>query len=411
MVTSALPRSQRGVIEFPGMAGLAFLDTQYGRVSLTIHHNIRAAQTVWKSLEISDSASVTQAQSYESARAWYEKISMPLGAEPLIAIGRSETGQTLFLLPFEIVRRFGLRTLQWVGQSAANYNMGIYDRQFAQTINKSDMKALLKSIADTIDGLSLADFRNQPETWEDIPNPMMKLDHQKAPNSGFATLLDPDFETFYRNRFSGKTRNSLRRKERKLGDLGKLSYGWAKTPEECCTLLATYFEQKATWFTKQGIADPFSSPQHRAYFKQLALLPEGTLGRLELGYLKVGETVAATYNGSIVNGRFHLLLSSIALAETDKMSPGILLLRHQVQDMCRRGCHRYDLGAGLARHKSEWADDEIQLFDTFMAFDELGYAIKLLLSLTTTAKRRIKNTPALWAIARSMRSMLMKLQP
>ncbi|GAB4238754.1 MAG: GNAT family N-acetyltransferase [Methyloligellaceae bacterium] len=406
MVSRALGRSAPGVVVFPGPARLAYLDTSAGRISLTIHRSHAPAATFWKALQASPTVSLTHAQCYESARAWYEHVSPSRGAEPLIVAGRYENGKPQFLLPFEVGSRFGLRTLTWVGQDLANYNMGLFEKSFAEQISGADMRILLKSVCEEGGGFALAELRNQPLVWDGIPNPLVRLDHQQAANSGYATLLDADFETFYRNRFSGRTRNSLRRKERKLADMGELQYARAAGEAECLSILGEFLRQKAAWFRRNGIPDVFSVPEYRAYFEQLALLPEGTPGRLELGYLRVGERIAATYNGSVVNGRFHLLLSSIEGGEMGRWSPGIILLRHQIKEMCLRGCHRYDMGTGLAQHKSEWADEENKLFDTLLAFNAAGHAMKIPLRAAGSAKRFIKSRPALWSMATKVRQAI-----
>jgi CelD/BcsL family acetyltransferase involved in cellulose biosynthesis len=244
-----------------------------------------------------------------------------------------------------------------------------------------------------------------------VPNPLAALPRQQSPNCGYAISLDQDFDTLYRNRFSGRSRNSLRRKERKLQDLGAVEYGWAGTNAERGRMLEEFFSQKAAWFQKHGISDPFADPHYRGFFHSIAALPEGTPGRLELGFLKAGTKVVATFHGAEVAGRFHMLLSSIAPGESERWSPGILLMRNQIESLCARGAHYYDLGSGHAQHKSEWSDVEIPLFDSFLALDEMGYAVTIPLSVMSGTKRKIKNSKALWSMAQFVRRNLVRLTP
>jgi CelD/BcsL family acetyltransferase involved in cellulose biosynthesis len=233
-------------------------------------------------------------------------------------------------------------------------------------------------------------------------NPFAVLPHQPSPNRGYAVLLDRDFDTLYRNRFSGRKRNGLRRKERRLSQLGKLQIGWAKNLQERHDLLDTFFRQKAEWFAKHGIADPFTAARRR-FFEKLSALPDGTAGRLEAGYLKIGDAVAATFHGSPVGNCHHMLLSSIASGETERWSPGILLMREEIRYACGKDFLRYDLGIGQARHKSEWCDEEIDLFDSYIALDETGYALTLPMAALSRAKRAIKNSPLLWSLVQTLR--------
>lgn len=399
MVTRVLTRNGPKVIEgVQADAGLAFVDTDSGRISLTLHRSFDDASSAWQTLP-----PATHAQTFACAKAWFEEVSRPSGAEAVIITGRSDSGKPLFVWPFEVVKKCGLRALQWIGQDLGNYNMGLFDPHFARTVQAADIRSLLCEVAVMAGDVSITYFRNQPIEWEGEPNPFATLPHQRSPNRGYAVLLDQDFDTLYRNRFSGRTRNSLQRKERKLRCLGELEYGWASNGKQRQALLKEFFEQKTAWFAKHGISDLFANPGYRTFFQRIAELPEGTPGRLELGYLKVGDSVAATFHGAKVGGRFHMLLSSIAPGESERWSPGILLMRSQIENLCGRGCLRYDLGSGHAQHKSEWSDEEIALFDSFIALDENGYVLTIPMSLVSRAKRLVKNNKTLWAIAQVVR--------
>jgi CelD/BcsL family acetyltransferase involved in cellulose biosynthesis len=402
MAVTALTRDRAGPIGVvPSDTGLAFVETSTGRISLTLHRDLEGAAALWKEFETR--VPVTHAQSYESARAWREAISGMQGREVAIFAGRTRKGRLLFIWPLEIVRCRGLKAFQWIGQEMANYNMGLYDKDFAGDATGADIAAMLQAAANMAGHVSLARFRNQPGEWEGTPNPLSRLTHQESPNSGYAILLDHDFETTYRNRFGGRARNSLRRKERKLREMGAIEYGWAKTREQRRAVLAEFFRQKAAWFRSNGIDDLFDEPQHRAFYEALTDLPEGAKGRLELGYLKAGDDIVATFIGSPIDSRFHMLLSSITDGEASRWSPGILLMREQISEVSKKGYMRYDLGSGQAQHKSEWCDEEIPLFDSYIALDEMGYALTIPMSITSRAKRTIKNSPALWSVVRFLR--------
>lgn len=402
MAVTALTRDRAGRIGVvPSDTGLAFVETSTGRISLTLHRDLEGAVTLWKEFQIK--VPVTHAQSYESARAWHETVGSTHGTEVAIFAGRNRKGHLLFIWPLEIVRCRRLKAFQWIGQEMANYNMGLYDKEFARQATGADIAAMLHAAANMAGDISLARFRNQPGEWEGTPNPLSRLKHQESPNSGYAILLDHDFETTYRNRFGGRARNSLRRKERKLSELGAIEYGWAKSPEQRMAVLAEFFRQKAAWFRSHGIDDLFDRPENRAFYEELTNLPEGSKGRLELGYLKVGDEIVATFIGSPVDGRFHMLLSSITDGEASRWSPGILLMREQISDVSKKGYMRYDLGSGQAQHKSEWCDEEIPLFDSYIALDEVGYALTIPMSITSRAKRRIKNSHVLWSVVQFLR--------
>ena len=64
------------------------------------------------------------------------------------------------------------------------------------------------------------------------------------------------------------------------------------------------------------------------------------------------------------------------------------------------------IGVGAARHKDEWCDVVQPLFDSFIAFKPLGYAVTLPLAELSRLKRAIKSNPHLWPLVQKLRMRL-----
>ena len=95
-----------------------------------------------------------------------------------------------------------MRCLHWIGWEHANYNMGLHTLNFARKITADDMKALLSEAASLIGGVNAAYFDKQPYEWDGVANPMTHLPQRPSSNLGHSVLLESDFDTLYRNRFS-----------------------------------------------------------------------------------------------------------------------------------------------------------------------------------------------------------------
>jgi CelD/BcsL family acetyltransferase involved in cellulose biosynthesis len=380
------------------------LETSAGLIRLSIFRDFELIESEWRAFQANGVC--VQAQSYAHAEAWFRLVSKPAGAELEIVCGRSRAGDMEFIWPFEVVESRGVRCLHWIGREHANYNMGLHTLKFARESSPEDVKALLSEAASLIGGVSAAYFDKQPYEWDGVANPMAHLPHRPSANMGHAVLLESDFDTLYRNRFSGKSRNTLGRKERRLREQDPVEMGWARTPEERCTLLDEFFKQKARQFAEQGISDAFADPRHRAFYHEIAALPSGEQGTLEIGYLKSGEQFAAISSGIFFKDKFTTLLTSIDQGPVRKFSPGSLLLHYLIEDACRRGLNFFDMGAGDARHKEEWCDIDTPLFENIIAFDERGYLLTVPLAAQEAVKRFIKTRPKLWALAQSVRRKL-----
>src|SRR3990170_8325907 len=116
----------------------------------------------------------------------------------------------------------GIKVLHWLGQAHANYNMGLFVPEAAAGFTASDISGLLSEAA-RASGAAAAILKAQPFGWDGVANPFAGLTHQLTPSSGYAVTLG-DFDAFYQERFSKRSRNTLNRKERKLADAGPLAY-------------------------------------------------------------------------------------------------------------------------------------------------------------------------------------------
>jgi len=377
------------------------VETGAGPISLLVTDDLTSLEALWE--ELQQSVPCTTNQTYAWARAWARHGLGPLGREPVIAVGRGTDGTPLFLWAFEAAPKFGMKVLSWLGQDHANYAMGLFAPKAAAELGPDDIVSLLHAVAREADA-ALCVLRSQPFAWDGVANPFAALSHQPSPSAGYAVTLG-DFEALFERRFGKRSRSNFERKERKLGEVGPLTFGWAETRDEKLALMDTFFAQKSRQFAAMGVGEIFDA-HARAFYRELALLEGDNPSRLRLGYLKIGDTVAATFSGAVCHNRLGVALSSIGEGEMQKQSPGAVLLRRQIEEACRDGLAFYDIGVGTARYKEQWCDVTQALFDSFVAFKPQGYGLTLPLAAIARGKRAIKSNPKLWALARRVRRSL-----
>jgi CelD/BcsL family acetyltransferase involved in cellulose biosynthesis len=371
-------------------SGPLVVETTSGPVSLNVTDAFKGLEPLWE--ELQQTARCTASQTYAWARAWARHGLGPEGREAAIAVGYSADGKLLFLWPFETARICGLTVLSWLGQEHANYSMGLFSPETAANFTTADVARLLDAVARAT-GAAAAILRSQPFSWDEVANPFAGLPHQDSPSVGYAVRLG-DYETLSEHRFGKRSRGNFLRKERRLAEAGVLTYGWAETRDETLAIIDAFFAQKARQLAAMGVGEVFDA-HARAFYRELALLEGDNPSRLRLGYLKVGDTVLATFNASLCHDRLAVALSSIGEGELQKQSPGSLLLRYQIEEACRQGLAFYDIGAGTARHKEQWCDVRHPLFDSFIALRPEGLVLTLPLAAIARAKRVIKSSPYL----------------
>jgi len=280
-----------------GKRQLSF-QTAAGPVSMQLTSDIESVAPAWR--EIQDAVVCTSGQTLDWARAWSAHILLPDGRKPVIAVGYGQNGQVDFLLPFETRTVAGLTVLTWLSQDHTNYSFGLFRPDFVNRLAKPDVSRVLNEVG-RWSGASVAALEAQPFSWSDTPNPFALLSHQAAPNSGYAIELG-DFDTLYQSRFKKRARQGLLRKERRLREAGVLKYGWAKSAAEKRDVLEAFFSQKASQFAAMGVTDVFT-PAARAFYRELALLPEDSPNRLHLGFVALDGEILATFSGTVTHGR------------------------------------------------------------------------------------------------------------
>lgn len=382
--------------------------THVDGVDIELYANPEQITDEWREFE--NHAGGCLFHSYRWIETWARQASATAGEELAIAVGRDKSGKTLFIWPLAIVSIFGTKCLSWCAQSHSNYHAPNTDREFAKNVNGQKLEALLKAIANLTPGVSAIYFQNQPVNWAKWPNPFYKLPHIKSANSSYTIKLTENFEEL-RNAQLGKSgQRNIRRKEKKLASFGEMKFSTTHGTYTRLDILEQFFTQKEAQFKDAGITNIFSSPTLRAFYRDLVAGGEEADESFELYTLHINDELLATFNGMTYQGRFYLLLSSMTQEEYRKWSPGLVLMQRHIQHNCEEGRNAYDLGTGAGDHKSIWTNETVPLFDTFLPINAKGYLCGALLGIKTAAKRKIKNNPKLWSIAKDMRQKIGKLK-
>jgi CelD/BcsL family acetyltransferase involved in cellulose biosynthesis len=365
-------------------------------VKVTVVDDIGPLEAEWRTLE--RLGACTNYQTF----AWQETFQRHAAASfgrPVFVTARCHTGSLLAIAPLIVSRRGPLKIAQFMGGDHSNYNMCVWHPDFAAHLDSWDVADLLQQMGRAI-GVDMLDFRNQPHAWEGFQNPLALVTHQTSPSHAYRFALGRTCEAVLNERFSKDSLGKLRRKERRLSEIGPLRYVMASTPAEVDAILDAFLEQKTLRFQHQGIADAYADPGIRAFLREAATrgVEQGT-APVQLFGLFAGEQVIATFGASVSSRRFSGMFTSFeASRDISRFSPGDLLLMHIVKQMCRRGLETFDLGIGEAQYKERYCDVAERLFDTPVGITATGRAAAVALQATYRVKRHIKQDPRLMSL-------------
>lgn len=347
-------------------------------------------------------------QSIEFARAWSETVGASRGVTPMIVVARDGAGVAVALLPLGRFRRGPLRFASFLGGRTANYHMGLFLDDFAWRL--TEIEALLRTAATQarprIDCFVLI---NQPMSWRGVENPLAALARQPSPSFAYASALPGSFEVWRDAHYSKSAQKKLRNKAKRLQCLGPLNYRRALDAREARMLLDAFFVQKRARMRELKLPAEFEDEPTIALLRRLTAF--AGIGKpapaLELHGLRAGARIVAVFGGFAFNGRLSGAFISYDLdPSVAASSPGELLIQEIVRDAIDRGLTGFDLGVGEARYKSECCETTEILFDSAFAVSTIGRLSATAFLVGRRIKRRVKQSPRLYAMALSAQRFL-----
>ena len=376
----------------PAGAFVAAPDVPCARVE--VHADAAAVEGAWADLE---RASCSIYQTRRFLQPWAETLGRRHGLRSCYVLARDKDGRPLALFCLGLRRRGPLTLATMLGGKDANLQLPLVHPGSGWT--RATLRSLLRDAA-RLAGADAFVFLNQPHDLGGVTNPLALLAHGDSPSAAWGTRLPGTADGLFAAKLSKDARKKLRKKEAKLAALGPLRHLVATTREERAAVLEAFLAQKTARFDERGIASEFGSSPMRAFIERAAASePPG----IELHALLVGERIVATYGGAAQGGRWSGMFNSFEADEAiARSSPGDLLLLRIVEHCCARGFQAFDLGVGEARYKQALCDEPIALFDAAIGFGPLGSTAAALVLARQAAKRRIKRSPRLLALARHL---------
>ncbi len=325
------------------------------------------------------------------------------GALPCIVVLTDAAGRPQGLLPLTVTRKRGIAVASFIGAKHANFAMGLWRPAFARGLDAATLRALFREIARQAPmRIDLFALCHQPEVWQGHRNPLAALPHRPSPSFGHHLSLGPDADAVVARVVSPESRKKLRKKERALGAEGPVRFVVARDAATITRFIDAFLGYKALRFAELGIANVFAAPGTRDFLIEAA---SGTHPALEICALMVGDEPAALLGGTVAGGRYSGMFNAMAPGPQQRYSPGELLLHHLIRDCCERGLTLFDLGVGEAAYKRHICDGTDVLFDQTIPVTAPGRAAALAMDLACRAKRRVKQSEALWPMVVKLRRL------
>lgn len=358
----------------------------------------------WRAFEGPDYLS-TPYQRFELLDAWQQNIGKHEGAMPFIVVASDADNQPLLLLPLVVCRENGAKVARFMGGKHPTFNMALWRRDFAETVTRTELDALVSAIRCQTDGVDVLAFAQQPQRWQNIVNPLALLAGQPSTNACPMMTMTPGCKP--EDRVSTSTRRRLRNKERKLQSLPGYRYSVAATDADINRILDAFFIIKPQRMALSKLPDIFSDEATKAFVRSacLARLPNGDRA-IELHAIECDSELISVFSCVADGERFSTMFNTYTISDNARYSPGLILLRYMIDHFGDRGYRSVDFGVGSDEYKLTFCKEDEPLLDAFIPLTARGKFAALGMSSLTHAKRLVKQNPALMHMAQLLRNAI-----
>jgi CelD/BcsL family acetyltransferase involved in cellulose biosynthesis len=371
--------------------------------AVDILSDLSRAESVWRDLE-ARRASQTPYQRFDFLSAWQREVGEREELTPFIVVAWDGERKPLALLPLARGRQHGIEVASFMGGKHANFNMALWDRDFATSATRADLDALVAAIAQGADADLLALYR-QPRGWRELPNPIALLPHQASAND--CPLLSMEPGEAPQTRISNSFRRRLRGKERKLEPLPGYRYHIAEDDADITRLLDWFFRVKPLRMAEQKLPNVFADPGIEDFIRRACAVRLAAGNRaIDIHALECDEEVIAIFAGVADGHRFSMMFNTYTMSGSSKYSPGLILMRDIIDYYAGLNYRALDLGIGADDYKRLFCKDDEPIFDSFIPLSARGRIAATAMSALNRAKRMVKQNPALSDLAQKLRGAL-----
>jgi CelD/BcsL family acetyltransferase involved in cellulose biosynthesis len=344
---------------------------------------------MWPRSDDLGEASAYVFQCADVVEAWIESFGRARGTEVLLVLIADAQGNPLLAIPLGVETHYGIRVLSFLDAAVSDYNAPIvYPGWY-------ELAARFPQIWDKLVGLlprfDILFLTKMPSHINHAENPMLELRVTEGIVSGHCAVLPATPEAAAKR--VPPQAKTTRRKQRRLSELGKLSFLVATTAADRERVLDSVIQQKRRKYIDTRGFDGFERPGFRDYYAELTQ-HSGPNGPAHLSALLIDDRIIASHWGLVMGDRFYSLMPAFdSDPHWSRYSPGRILLEDLIEWSIKNGLKNFDFGVGDEPYKDEYCEEKIRLYDHMASGSLQG----VLVVFSSKRINRLRRT-ALWSV-------------
>tara|TARA_B100000686_G_scaffold341459_1_gene418877 strand:+ start:925 stop:2031 length:1107 start_codon:yes stop_codon:yes gene_type:complete len=298
--------------------------------------------------------------------------------------------ESICLLPFQIVKKFGLRILVWAFQDYSDYNVPLTNKNFK--ISKDEFLNLWKKILKEISNIDFVFLNKQKLFAKKITNPFVEYLDNKINSNIYKISLNKPWEEYINFSINKKLVKDILRQKKNLEKMGNLKFVLIEDEKKKNEIIEFLISNKIKSLTKKSTN--INSPMLKdAFYKGLEGEKHSNF-QTHFSCLMLNDKILAAHWGIVDKGIFFYLLPANNNEDFfKKYAPGKILLYLLIKNCFENKLDFFDFGYGEENYKTRWSDynDKLFVYFKFIKFKGGLYSFYLILKNNLKKINFIKN--------------------
>ena len=284
----------------------------------------------------------------------------------------------ILVAPLCIRTVYGCKELCWISSEITDYNNIIISDLFNYEDNnfKTVWEKIIKNLSDKCDLIFL---NKNPEFIASRYNPLINSNYKYYQKSYQLNLNKFDYNNFYNNKNNSKSKQTDRRKEKKLNYNSDLTYSYENlnytnfrlVQELVSEKMLSYQSKKEKTFNYENIVNQYKELISR----------KNSDYKFNLSILKKNNKKISSILGVIFNGVYYYLIPLTHRSEFKKLSPGRFHIMNLINWSIGNNIQSIDFTAGDEPYKYNWSNNDFKMFYYIKPLSLKGIVRFILLSL------------------------------
>ncbi len=338
----------------------------------------------WKNIE--REVSINPFQSFDWLNLWYDEIGSKIfKVNPKIFLIKTDD-QEKIILPLCIKKKNGFKILEWMGDINSDYMGFITSKNF--NFKKIQFENFLKLIFNSIEKFDVLYLKNQLPQINSYENPFYSHFKTIYKKKAYSSDLNENWEQFYKLHQNSKSRETTRRKLKKIKVHGKLNFNIADTDVYKIKIIKDMIKLKKNRYINTKAWNMFSKKEFENFYIGLSKIKSESI-RVHCSELKINDQVISNHVGISTKKCFYYLMPAFDDSKWNKFSPGLINLIEIIKWCIDEGINFFDFTTGDEKYKAHWFDNKFEIRDNIQYFTFKGFFYEKFFTLKMILKKNL----------------------